>query len=619
MSSSEHNLARQEGSNQLSLSSGETTEFIEEENVPPLPINGLLYPVDLEDRRVVDAFKLVVRKVITAAEGVPARIETASVEEAITKHLYPRILISFETDQLSTDQLTQLEDVARRAYGDDVKTTRTKQGKTAATHLYPKPEARGKEKPTLDTTIGWYFGTESGIPNRTYKGLFVYRKIGKKDIASGVKAREDGDWFTQETLYDNSGTPYHGGSYLVEIREGGMFTGSNGKVIDGPYQTDLAETIVYTSLVLAGKELPPSKPGLTYDIYHEMNQVGLGVATELPGLENQIKLVERALIIPLASPDLTLALKGNSKSVGLVGQVGTGKTQIIKHFLRRRLGVMMVPVNAGDFEHELTRKPESRTILPRIRAVADKVGRSVVLVIEDLEHLANADNPNSKLLLNELAGLYNSGYRVLWTTNQPEVFNPQLTEPERLGGKVIFCGLPNSEARKMILEQHLVKESRRRKLPVFDPAVISDSVSSSEGARDLILRAVAASTHGFTPRFLKDIVIESINHFMYRIASEEGHVDGLQEYHLVNQSFLPGDWIHALQEIMNVYDVRARLQEDERLQKLINPGIEGRKGNMGFTPDKTLGLPMATIAQYGLIMQSENTDMTSEDPGVKPF
>lgn len=553
-----------------------------QEDTPPLPINGLLYPLDMDDRRVIESFKFVVTKMISDMGGTPAKMETLMVQEPYSGMLIPRIIVSFELDKLSSEQLEKIEEVAERAYGEDITRFKNKQGKTSATHLYPKPDARNKDKPTLETTIGWHLGPDTGTPNRTYKGLFVYRQIGRRDIASGVKARNDGAWFTQETLFDNSGNPYTGGTYIVEIREGGMFNGSHGKVNDGPYQTDLAETILYTSMVLAGKELPSFHPGLTYDIYHEMNQIGLGPATELPGLEEQIKLIERTLIVPLASPDLTKSLRGSPKSVGLIGQVGTGKTQIIKHFLRQRLGVMMVPVNVYDFESELRKEPEYRSILPRIRAVAEKAGKNVVLVIEDLENLAHKDNPTSKLLLNELAGLYNSGYRVLWTTNHPEVFNPQLLEPERLGGKAIFCGLPTIEARKLILEQHLIKVSRQKNLPVFNPNSISDKAQTTEEARDLILNAVSSATNGFTPRYLKDVVIEAIDQFMYRLARKEGRLDGLSETNLENESFLVEDWHEALKEVFEVYDSKNRLEEDERLKKLIKPGTFGKRNGMGF-------------------------------------
>jgi hypothetical protein len=578
-------------------------EFESNENMPPLPINGLLYPVDMDDRRVIEAFKFVVEKVINEMGGVPAKIETTFVQEPYTGALLPRIVASFETDNISDTHLEGLDEISARAYGEDITKIRYKQGKSIHTHLYPKMDARNRDKTTIDTTLGWYTGQNSGNPNRTYKGIFVYRKIGKKDIASGLRAREDSSWFTQNTLYDNSGKPYNDSSYLIEIREGGMFNGSQAKVIDGPYQTDLAETIVLTSLLLAGKELPPAKPGLVYNIYHEMNQLGLGPATDLPGLEEQIELVERTLIVPLANPELTRSLKGEPKSVGLIGQVGTGKTQIIKHFLRQKLGIMLVPVNSGEFEDELRKKAESRRILPRIREVSDKVGRNVVLIIEDLENLAHKDNSASKILLNELAGLYNSGYRVLWTTNHPEVFNPQLLEPERLGGRTIFCGLPTEKARRLILNQHLVSVSRTRKLPVFDPNVISSKATNQQEARNLVLQAVAASTPGFSPRYLKDIVIEAVDQFIYRIAKEKGVIHGLTEEDLTGRSFIIDDWYKALREVYEVYDTKSRLEEDERLRKHIKPGSIGKKGDIGFANREKKSGSVGPIVEFDALLK----------------
>ena len=567
----------------------ETLLFDSSEDAPPLPINGLLNPVDMDDQRVIEAFKFVVHQKIEELGGVPVELETQLVENPTYGSYEPRIIARYRTDSLTQDQLTNLEDVARRAYGEDVRTTKTKAGKTSATHLYPKLDATGRKKSTKDSTIGWSFGRGSGTPNRMYTGLMVYREIKKRDVASGLKAREDAEWFTQEVLYDNTGKAHKNNPYLVELRETGMYMSPQGKVRTGMYQTDLAETIIYTSLALANKPLPPKKPGLIFDIYHEMNQIGLGRATELPGLENNIEGVKKSMIIPLASPELADALRGNAKSVGLIGQVGTGKTQIIKHFLRQRLGVIMVPIDAGEFEKELATTPERRSILPRIKQVAEKTGKNVVLIVEDIENLANKDNPHSKLLLNELAGLYNSGYRVLWTTNHPEVFNHQLLEPERLGGKLIFCGLPNSEARHHILEQHLASVSRHRQIPLFNPEEIgsesSVDVQTTEEARQLILQAIAQSTEGFTPRYLKDIVVEAIDQYMYRISTEEGRVDSLTETELTARSFRVDDWRQALEEVLDVYDQHARIREDERLFKIAKPGSEAQ-GRMGFNKDE---------------------------------
>ncbi|PIR59062.1 MAG: hypothetical protein COU69_01585 [Candidatus Pacebacteria bacterium CG10_big_fil_rev_8_21_14_0_10_56_10] len=561
-------------------------DWLESENThrePPLPINGLLYPVDLDDRRVVKAFESVVDKVISEVGGLPAKIETVQVDDPRSGFPIPRIVIGFRVDELDAEQLAQLEEVAVRVYGDDVRGTKTRQGKAAKTHFYPKLDAGRGEKPSLDSTIGWYLGTETGTPNRSYLGIFVYRHIGKTDIAAGVAARKDGDWFTEKTLTDNTGQTYQGGSYIIEIRESGKYTDPNGGVVNsGLYQTDLAELAIYVSMVLTGKKLPPVRPGLTYRIYHRMNQIGLGPDTELPGLEPQLRLVEKTMILPLASPELTEALGGTPKSMGLIGQVGTGKTQIIKHFLRQNNGIMMVPVSAYDLETELHKAMERRRILPRVRDIAVKVEKPVVLVIEDLEFLANSDNEASNLLLNELAGIHNSGYRVLWTTNHLEKINPQLLEPERLGGGLVFCGLPTAAARKLILDQHLVVASRTKELPLFNQVTIGGTSISSSEARDKLLQALAELTEGFTPRFLKDIVVEAIGNFMLRISLEKCRLDGLTELDLEGQGFNVGDWDEALQKVRRSYDVESRIREDERLRKLTLPGSGGSRSKLGF-------------------------------------
>src|SRR3989344_3078913 len=73
----------------------------EQENMPPLPLNGLLYPVDLDDKRVIEAFKFVVEKVIKGAGGAPVKIETTYVEDPFLRRLFPRLIFSFETNHLT--------------------------------------------------------------------------------------------------------------------------------------------------------------------------------------------------------------------------------------------------------------------------------------------------------------------------------------------------------------------------------------------------------------------------------------------------------------------------------------------------------------------------------------
>src|SRR3989344_684492 len=92
-------------------------EVQSEENRPPLPTNGLLYPVDLEDKRAIEPFKFVVKKMVAEMGGVQPRVEVVLVENTFTGGLLPRVIVNFEREQLSDKQLEQLEEVARRVYG----------------------------------------------------------------------------------------------------------------------------------------------------------------------------------------------------------------------------------------------------------------------------------------------------------------------------------------------------------------------------------------------------------------------------------------------------------------------------------------------------------------------
>lgn len=538
----------------------------------PLERNPLLYPPYFESEEAMTGFKYVIEKMIDELGGVPAVIETVLVQDYYDSRKYhPRLIAKFCPEFISQEQLARLEEVARRMYPEEIKTTKNAAGSTTASVLYPKLEGDGVGCDA--STIGWYFGPESGRPRRLHIGLFAFRSISRKDVASGVKTRRDTRWFTQKFLQDNSGKKI-ASQYIVEIREGDMF------------QTDLIEAIVQTSLVLAGRELPPENPGLIYEIYHYMNRMGLKGEVQIKGLERQVAEIYEALFMPLANLDLTKALAVVPRAVTLVGQVGTGKTQIIRHFLNRDLGVMMVNVDAADFELDLQLPDEKRTVLPRIQYVAGRTGKNIVLIIEDIERLARADNPVSATLLNELAGLFKNRYCVLCSTNHPEEFNHQLLESERLGGRLIFCSLPNGEARRNILEAHTPIKSNELGIDLFDPEILSQETGrqfeTSEAARDYVLTVLAMATEGFSPRYLQDLCNRAKTALMARISAELGKPDGLTEIDLLGRSFLLEDWQKAFRDVLEVYDAKERLAEDERLRKFVHPGSDGRQPGLGF-------------------------------------
>ena len=538
----------------------------------PLERNPLLYPPHFESEEAMAGFKYVVDKMIEKLGGVGVELETILVRSYYDRTEYrPRLVARFSVKNLSEKQLEQLQEIAGRMYPEKVSTVKNPNGSTAGSVLYPKLGVNGSERDP--SKIGWYFGPESGTPGRLHCGLLVFRSIPKRDVASGVKARRDTKWFTQEHLRDNSGKKVET-SYIIEIREESLF------------QTDLAEAIVLTSLALASKELPPKDPGLLCDIYHYMNRMGLKGDVQIPGLESQAAEINEALFLPLANQDLAQGLTTVPRAITLIGQVGTGKTQLIRYFMNQDLDVMMVAVNALDFESDLQIPDKKKIILPRIRYVAGRTGKAIVLIIEDIERLANEDNPVSSTLLNELAGLFKNNYYIICTTNHPEQFNHQLLESERLGGRLIFCPLPNSTARRYILDVHLPLRSKGLGIELFDPEALSRETGThfetADQARRYLLDALAASTNGFTPRYLQDLCTRAKDIFMARIAREVGRFGSLTEADLKGRSFSLDDWLQAFGGVLSVYNWKERVEEDERLRRFTHPGEESSKPEVGF-------------------------------------
>jgi SpoVK/Ycf46/Vps4 family AAA+-type ATPase len=452
-------------------------------------------------------------------------------------------------------------------------------GKKGAKHslYYPKINGTGYNNRVERAIVGYHFGDiESKTIDRTETGLLLFRKV-TNSISPGIRECANQDWLTKRKLTDVMGKKHECSNYVVEIREHGIADVNGQRLIKGPTQIELAKTILRLSLILANKKIDPSIE-FTNEIYREMNQIGLGKKINLIGLEEQLESVEKAMLIPLANPELADSLKGKARSVGLIGQMGTGKTEVIKELLRRDYNLLLVPINVTDLEIDLNSKQENRKLIPKIREIAEKTGKVVVLIVEDIELLANKKNPTSNITLNELAGVYESGFRVLWTTNYPEEINPQLMEPQRLGGKLIYFNLPNEEARKQILNEHLVTASKNKNIPVF-PSVTEDGrVLNPKEVRDKILSSIAKETTNFTPRYLKLIIDEAVSNFMMRITDKKNRKVGLKESDLKGMYFTSDDWIKAYTMARNRCNPDSKALEDVRIQKF----IESRENVMGF-------------------------------------
>lgn len=124
-----------------------------------------------------------------------------------------------------------------------------------------------------------------------------------------------------------------------------------------------------------------------------------------------------------------------------------------------------------------------------------QVGELSFYTADDIENMVGSKiKVTNSTMLNLMAGVQESGFFIIASTNYPEKINQSLIQPQRFS-VLIHCGLQDEKARYEILKIHANKESKNLKKPLF----------SSDEVRDLILREVAKHTNAFTPRYLANI------------------------------------------------------------------------------------------------------------------
>jgi hypothetical protein len=556
----------------------------------PLPLDPILYPLPAEDLRAREVLVQVTREVIKELKGImPTSIEVVEVQNPdYSSQHFPRVRISFEVNTLDADQLSDIEELAVRMYGQDIPLLPTKKKKasvkkTAPLEEYPIMEAvRGKAK-TKSTMVGYFLGKNQPV-NRLSEGIMLTRTAPEK-IAVSVKLEKDDEWLLREKLSDTSQN-LSDAPFTIEIREKCMYMTPQGRIIEGPYQVNLIQSIVYLSMILSGQRIPDKKPGLISKIYNKLNVIGLGPDQDLPGLETPLEQVKRVLFYPAANPELMRALKTRPKSAMLVGQPGTGKTQLVKKFIRlaSELNLICSVVSAEEFGRDLRYQPHERKIVPRINEVAEEMGSDPILIIEDFENIAHKDNPLSKELINLLFGAYPRRFHLITSTNHPEQVNPQLLQPDRLGERV-FCSLPGLDARGFILREYIMNETSSEKIALFNRQEFHGDVSAQfptdEALFDFLITSLASTTEGFNPRALRDIVTEANYNFVSRIVnSKREKQTGLNEADIEGTTYLHEDWINALHQVLEYYNPEERIEMDEELRKFCEG--EPSKKSIGY-------------------------------------
>ncbi|OBA59563.1 AAA family ATPase [Mycobacterium sp. 1100029.7] len=183
---------------------------------------------------------------------------------------------------------------------------------------------------------------------------------------------------------------------------------------------------------------------------------------DVAGMADVKRQIELSLLGPIRNPELMRAYKVSARGgLLLYGPPGCGKTYIAKA-ISGELGANFYQVGIADVLHHWFGESERS-----IRSVFDSARRNApcVLFFDEMDALGHRRSalsgssgmrPVVNTLLEEMdsATSSNDGVYVLAATNAPWDVDPALRRPGRFD-RMIFVGLPDTEARAGILRSHL--------------------------------------------------------------------------------------------------------------------------------------------------------------------
>lgn len=517
-------------------------------------LNPLIHPIDLGRHESVEAVRFTVMEKIHQHDGLePTILESAVATDPEIGKSALRFVARFEVPGLTEAQLELLEELVKDTYsGMAVRTRTDSKGNDIPPQNYP-PTQPGEEMKSK--TGGWYMGPEPFPATPLSQGLFVFKDYGPID---------------KKNFLDDNQTPK---KYIVEIREAAQ------------YQTDLVTFVTQVSSIL-GKCETPDRGQLLYETYYDLIRLGLKQMDEnsIYGMEDAKDMIMRELIIPLASPEISGGIGEDPQSVLMVGVPGTGKTLVAEWLLQNETGIFILPIDPFELQKEVAQPKEKQRLMPRIAEIARITGKRVVLHVDDIENMVGQQAVTNSTMLNLMAGVQESGFYIIASTNYPEQINDSLIQPQRFS-VLIHCGLQNEDARYEILKIHASNKSKHLGKQLF----------GSDEIRDAILREVAKHTSNFTPRYLSNIATVAKSFLVARVAKEKGRIIGLNEEDLDGHTFEVEDWENAFAEVSSKYDSKRVEERDAVLKDFVK---KHSKARVGFTTNIDSSTPKRIFSDH---------------------
>lgn len=504
-------------------------------------LNPLIHYPDLLNPNRVNALSKVIRQRITQHGGIqPVMLESKlAVNKETPNAKALRYVAKFELPQFSEQQFDLLEQLAKDTYGISVKTSRDSKGRPIRASFYPDTE----EEQTSDgfnIVQGWYLGPNTAKLDTLHQGIYVFQD-------QGTLSRSN---FTSGHNQDPK--------FIVEVREADN------------YQTDIARLVTQVASILSHERtLNPSD--LLYNLYYDLIRLGLSKYSgmELYGMDAIKERIDRGLYLPLANPGFSRSIGLTAESALLVGYMGTGKTQLAVKKINEDTGIFTCPLDANELVEEFKRKPAEREIFPRIFNVQRETGRPVILHVDDIERVFAEGQDSNSTALNVMAGVTESGFNMLASTNYPEQVAQQLMQAQRFG-IIEHCPLPPDAALYDILSIHTPMYSGGKNYPLFH----------SPQARERILRETAARAlkKAFTGRYLREIANQAQSLLLERISKEQGKSSGLTEDDLDGYFIRAEEFDQAFGIVAAGYDTQGVIARNHQLADF----VKKQKDAMGY-------------------------------------
>lgn len=300
-----------------------------------------------------------------------------------------------------------------------------------------------------------------------------------------LKPKEEALWFsTARKKRYNGHWLFDSEDVLVELR-----------IKQEQYYMNLGHSIIELGYILADEKLPQAKDiflHLWHSVLPTLIDSDLVSNHRLPGQQEIFDDLHINTVFPYLTPDYAKLNDFRPYNAMIFGSKGVGKTMLAAMLAVERFDYgVVVPMSQGVLIND------ELDIFKIMEYWKQRSGIRFIPIIEDLDRIASVSSegtsPINSDLANLLAGMGGERPVVIGTGNNPQTIDPNMLEPERLGGLMLWLKLPDEEEREELLRNSLKGKK------------FEDGLNL-----DYVVQQLVIGTEGFSQRMIVDVANRSV-------------------------------------------------------------------------------------------------------------